>query len=161
EACCGDPRFDEGIKKWVQETWGSELKPLPPTHPVWTCYNIVKAGDPYKLMALELGCRTVLIYSPQDLSCHWESNRFNDAPTDRAFKLGANIVVYATGKTPPQPRLTDIEIAAGASKTKVPRARGFFEVMQVKHSDEWQPAQNAIPNLLEHVHKVTGLDVKL
>ena len=161
EACCGDPRFDEGIKRWVEETWpGSKLTYLESTHPVWTCFHTIKPGEPYKLMGLQVGCRTVMLYSPQDLSCRWESNR-DDGPTQLAFRLGANIVAYATGKIPPQPRLTQIEIAGGPQEMKAPRKRGSFEVMQVRHSSDWQPAPKAMSNLMEHVHKVTGLEVKL
>jgi hypothetical protein len=162
EACCGEPDFDKGIKQWVKDNWpGHELKYLEATHPVWSCFNTVPAGDPHKLMGLQVGCRTIMLYSPQDLSCHWESNRYKDGPSQRAFELGANIVAYATGRIPPQPRLTPIEIAGDVKATKEPRARGAFQVGQIYHQGDWQPAPNAMTNLMEHVHKVTGLDVML
>ena len=162
EACCGDADFDKGIKQWVKDNWpGHELKYLEATHPVWGCFNTVPAGDPYKLMGLQVGCRTIMLYSPQDLSCHWESNRYLDGPSQRAFELGANIVAYATGRIPPQPRLTPIEIAGDVKKLKEPHARGAFQVGQIYHQGDWQPAPNAMTNLMEHVHKVTGLDVML
>jgi Domain of unknown function (DUF4159) len=162
EACCADADFDKGIKQWVKANWpGHELKYLEATHPVWGCYNTVPAGDPYKLMGLQVGCRTIMLYSPQDLSCHWESNRYQGGPSQRAFELGANIVAYATGRIPPQPRLTPIEIAGDVKATKEPRARGAFQVGQIYHQGDWQPAPNAMTNLMEHVHKVTGLDVML
>jgi hypothetical protein len=161
EACCGDPNFDKGFKKWVKDTWDGDLTFVSPTHPVWTSFNTIKAGDPYQLMALDIGCRTIILYSPQDLSCHWESNRYGDVPSRQAFELGANMIAYATGRTMPKPRLTEIEIAGVAAPMKEKRARGMFRVMQIKHSDQWQPAPKAMSNLLENVHKVTGLDVKL
>jgi hypothetical protein len=162
EACCGEPDFDEGIKQWVKVNWpGHELKYLEATHPVWGCFNTVPAGDPYKLMGLQVGCRTIMLYSPQDLSCHWESNRYKDGPSQRAFELGANIVAYATGRIPPQPRLTPIEIAGDVKATKEPPARGAFQVGQIYHQGDWQPAPKAMSNLMQHVHKVTGLDVIL
>ena len=52
-------------------------------------------------MGLNLGCKTVLIYSPQDLSCRWESNKLDDPLNKEAFELGANIIAYATGLEPP------------------------------------------------------------
>ena len=160
EACCGSKAFDEGIKEWVQDQWpDAELKYLSAEHPVWTCYNVLQPGEPYKLMGLELGCRTIMIFSPQDLSCHWESNNFKDGPTKRAFELGENIVAYATGRTPPQPRLTQVEIAASGTEMKDPRKRGYFQVGQIRHSSKWKPAPNAMRNLLEHVRKETGIDV--
>jgi hypothetical protein len=160
EACCGSPNFDKGIKAWVERIWGdSALEYLESSHPIWTCDNTIKPGDPYKLMGLRVGCRTVMIYSPQDLSCRWESNRLTDGPTERAFQLGKNIVAYATGRVPPQPRLTPI-ILASEKPPSDPSMRGFFEVAQICYSTaDWQPAPKAMSNLMLHVHKITGLEV--
>jgi hypothetical protein len=164
EACCGSKDFDDGIKEWVKSIWDENeqgLTYISSTHPVWDCHHTITPGDPYKLMSLQVGCRTVMLYSPQDLSCRWESNNLKDGPTQRAFELGANIVAYATGRVPPQPRLTPIEIVGGAKEMTAPRKRGFFQVRQIRHSADWQPAPKAMSNLMEHVHKVTGLDVLL
>ena len=123
-------------------------------------------------MGLQVGCRTIMLYSPQDLSCFWESGspsppgrgvggEGRDAQTELAFRLGGNILAYATGKTPPQPRLTPVEIAsekAIPSKAK----RGYFQIGQVRYrSDDWQPAPKAMVNLMRNVHEVRGFDVKL
>ncbi len=161
EACCDRKAFDDGIKELVKDIWdGNELTYVDSSHPVWTSENKIQPGEPYKLLKLEVGCRTVMLYSPQDLSCYWESNR-DDGNSTLAFRLGANIVAYATGRTSPQPRLTPVEIASGPKDMKEPRARGAFQVMQVRYSSDWQPAPKAMTNLMEHVHKATGLDVKL
>jgi hypothetical protein len=162
EACCGDRNFDTGIKEWVKENWpGHELTYLESTHPVWTCDEIVPAGAPYKLMGLQVGCRTIMLYSPQDLSCYWESNQQEDAQTKLAFRLGGNIIAYATGKTPPQPRLTPVEIAAEKSIVSS-RKRNVFQIGQIRYrGDDWQPAPKAMVNLVRNVHEVRGLDVDL
>lgn len=156
EACCGDPAFDTGFKQWVKDIWDDDLKYIEPTHPVWTCWAEVKPGQPYKLMALNVGCRTALLYSPQDLSCHWESNQ-HDGAARPAFWLGANIVAYATGRTPPQPRLTPVNIAVDKELKDLGK-RGSFQVHQLKHGGP-SPAENAMKKLLRHVHETTGLDV--
>lgn len=173
EACCGRKAFDDGIKELVKDIFdGNELTYIDSTHPVWTCENTIKPGDPYQLMKLEVGCRTVMLYSPQDLSCYWESNKHppiagaigaggaGDGRSHQAFRLGANIVAYATGKAPPLPRLTPVELVAGPKDMKEPRARGAFQVTQLRYSSEKPPAQKAMNRLLEHVHKTMGLDVK-
>jgi hypothetical protein len=163
EACCGDRNFDTGIKEWVKENWpGHELTYLESTHPVWTCNDIVPAGAPYKLMGLQVGCRTIMLYSPQDLSCYWESGRAGgNAQTEVAFRLGGNIIAYATGKTPPQPRLTPIEIAADKPITSS-RKRGYFQIGQIPYrGDDWQPAPKAMVNLMRKIHEARGLDVEL
>jgi hypothetical protein len=62
------------------------------------------------------------------------------------------------------PRLTRIDIPGAAKESATPRKRGYFHVMQVRHGgeqDDWQPAPKAMRNLMEHVHKVTGMDVML
>jgi hypothetical protein len=108
-------------------------------------------------MELKAGCRTVMLYSPQDLSCAWESNQHAGAARP-AFQLGANIVAYATGRVPPQPRLTPIEVASSDKDLAEPRNRGAFQVVQLRHGAEW-PAERAMSRLLAHVHKTTTLDV--
>ncbi len=166
EACCGSKEFDTGIKAWVKHLWpDASLEYLESTHPVWTCWHTINAGDPYtpKLMGLQVGCRTVMLYSPQDLSCYWESNR-DDGPTKQAFRVGENLVAYATGRTPPLPRLTHIPIAGAEKESTVAPKRGFFRVGQVRISgdqDKWQPAPKAMRNLMEHVHDTRGLEVEL
>jgi Domain of unknown function (DUF4159)/Prenyltransferase and squalene oxidase repeat len=164
EACCGSSEFDTGIKKWVKELWpDSDLEYLTSEHPAWTCWHQIRAGDPYKLMGLSVGCRTVMLYSPQDLSCYWESSR-DDGRTKLAFRLGENLVAYATGRTPPMPRLTEIQIAGAEREIKIAPKRGFFRVGQIRISgteSKWQPAPKAMRNLMEHVHDTQGLEVEL
>jgi hypothetical protein len=110
EACCGRKDFDKGFKELAQALWPKNpLKNLPADHPVWKSYHPVRAGRPYKLMGIQMGKRTVLIYSPQDLSCRWESNNLNDGQVLTAFRLGANIIAYATNMKMPAPRLITLK----------------------------------------------------
>lgn len=162
EACCGSPAFDAGFKELVKELWPEgELTDLDGNHPIWSSFHLVKPGDPYRLMGISMGCKTILVYSPQDLSCQWESNQRTTARADVAFKLGANIVAYATGMEPPRPKLTQVEVASVRDDAaKIPR--GFFKVAQLKHAGDWQPAPKAMRNLMDHLRKPpTGLDVSL
>ena len=47
----------------------------------------------HPLWGIEHGCRTVLIYSPGDLSCYW--NQVERSPTNpaviKAFRVGENV----------------------------------------------------------------------
>jgi hypothetical protein len=161
EACCGSPAFDKGFKELALELWpDNELVEMPGDHPVWKSHFLVKPGDPYKLWHMSLGCKTVLIYSPQDLSCRWESNDQRDGKTLAAFQLGSNIVAYATGREPPRPRLTEVEVASGKEDPRI-IPRGYLKVAQIRHPGDWQPAPKAMRNLMDRMRKVAGLDVVL
>ena len=58
---------DEGDLPRARST---ELRPLPPEHPVWRAKHLL-SPEIHPLWGIEHGCRTVVIYSPQDLSCYW------------------------------------------------------------------------------------------
>jgi hypothetical protein len=160
EACCGSQAFRDGFEQLVRQIWpDNDLVDLPADHPVWSAHFPVPAGS-FKLKGLNMGCKTVLIFSPEDLSCLWESNKLEDGRAQLAFRVGANIIAYATGMEPPRPRLTETELASAKDELRsVPR--GFLKAAQLRHGGDWQPAPRAMPNLLSHLHKLAGLDVSL
>jgi hypothetical protein len=163
EACCGDPRFDKGFKALVAKLWpNSQLEYLDADHPVWTAH-FNKMTEPWKrvspLMGLKEGCKTVLIYSPKDLSCRWESNKLSEPLIEEAFQLGCNIITYATGLELPQPRLAKVDIP-GAPKAAAVK-RGRFRVGQVRHKGDYKVAPRAMTNLMERLRTTAGVDVVL
>jgi hypothetical protein len=161
EACCGKKDFDEGFKKLVKELWPeNKLEPLSGQHPIWTAKYKVRPGQPYKLMGLEMGCKTVLVYSPQDLSCRWESNNLENGEVLQAFRLGANIIAYATGMEPPRPRLTQVKVAREA-QDRSKSTGGYFEVVQLKHNGDSKPAPRAMSNLMDSMRRIANLNVNL
>ena len=159
EACCGRPEFDRGFRDLMSRLFpDTPLKPLPAEHPIWHSHFFVKPADPFRLEGIERGCKTVVVYSPQDLSCLWESNQLNDPRVQSAFRLGANLVAYATGMELPKPRLTPPEIVRDeAEGKKVPR--GYLKVVQLRHEGDWQPAPRAMRNLMIHVQDELRLQV--
>jgi hypothetical protein len=159
EACCSSLAFDDGFRKLVQKTWApdAELAELPSDHAVWTSFAEVDPGKTYKLMGLNLGCKTVLIYSPQDLSCFWESGNPDKYPM--AFKLGANIVAYATGMQPPKVRLTEMPVASNKTPADNTGKRGYLQVGQVSFKGEWNAAPKAMTRVMENVRGFTNVDV--
>jgi Domain of unknown function (DUF4159) len=159
EACCGSPAFDKGFRALVKELFDSPLKKLDKSHPVWSASGKWdSADDGFELWGLEMGCKTVLVYSPQGLSCWWEHNQFEKGTSQKAFRLGANVVAYATGLELPKPRLTQVEIAPNKDDRKP--ERGFLKVAQLKFSGDYRPAPKAMPNLMAEMRKA-GLDVEL
>jgi hypothetical protein len=107
DACCGSPEFDEGFKALMKEIFpeqGQTLQPLSEEHPIWTAKHKLHP-DAYPLLGIRRGTKTVVVYSPKDLSCYWNLARQNLANPAvlRAIKLGQNVIEYATGgKLPPE-----------------------------------------------------------
>ncbi len=124
EACCGNAEFDEGFKRLVKQIFPEEeyrLRPLSPDHAVWRAKHLL-SPEIHPLWGIEHGCRTVLIYSPQDLSCYWnqvERSSTNPAVI-KAFRVAENVVDYATGREMPADKLTIHAVAD--FKADAPRA---------------------------------------
>jgi hypothetical protein len=157
EACCGSEDFDTDLRKLVERMFGKDaLQKLPATHAVWRASGKFEV-DPneFPLWGVSQGCKTVLIYSPKPIAGYWEANDAGSKRGKVAFELGANIVAYATGLTPPRPRLTEMTVA----RDPPPDAgkRGFFRVAQLERTER-APAPRAMRNLMEEVRKA-GLDV--
>jgi hypothetical protein len=105
EACCGKADFDQGLRVLVKQLFPDaklQLHRLDANHPVWTARHALRPED-HSLWGLELGGRTVLIYSPTDLSCRWNvRDRYSDDPaTIRAIQVGQNVVAHARSRQAP------------------------------------------------------------
>jgi hypothetical protein len=164
EACCGSKKFHDGFKSLIEDRvfnrpGDPKLTKLPGSHPVYTASGKFQS-DPnkYPLYGVEMGCKTIVIYSPQGLSCYWDANYARDGKGKEVFELGANIIAYATGLEPPRPRLTQMEVMKDEKDRNVPR--GFLKVAQVRHSGDSRPAPQAMPNLMLEMRKL-GVDVAI
>ncbi len=161
EACCSRPEFDGGFRELMKELFpDTPLTKLGDDHAVWTASGkfAIPPNRRPPLEGIQMGCKTVVVYSPKDLSCWWESNQYGDGEGQTAFRLGANIIAYATGLEPPKPRLTEVEVFRDDPReTKVPR--GYVKVAQLKHEGDWQPAPRAMPNLMRELREKSRLDV--
>ena len=169
EACCGSPEFAAGFRELVAELFpNSDLKPLPPEHAVWRAHFAVPPNEFKKLEGMTRGCRTVLVFSPEPLAGYWEEAKYMPAAGAReaksrgeqAFRLGANVVAYATGMEPPKQRLTTRKIEGNAGEGKAP-PKGFLKPAQLKLDGETPPAPAAMRNLMGYVRDVARLDVVL
>ena len=157
EACCGSGDFDRGFRQAMQDVFDTPLQRLDPTHPVWTASGkFYSSSKDFELWGIEQGCKTVVIYSPNGLSCWWDGNySAAKGKSGEAFKLGANIVAYATGLEPPKPRLTQVDVLRVDDQRKEPR--GYFKAAQLKHDGDWTPAPRAMAYLMQEMGKL-GVD---
>jgi hypothetical protein len=160
EACCGRKEFDTGFRRLMHELFpDNPLRPLSPDHPIWRAHALVPP-DAFPLEGIEYGCKTVVVYSPKDLSCLWEANAYQEGRGQLAFRLAGNILAYATGMEPPKPRLTPVDVVPEDAEGKqIPR--GYLKVAQLRHEGDWQPAPNAMRNLMAHLRRQARLDVTL
>jgi hypothetical protein len=159
EACCGSKEFDQGIRELMGRLFpDNPLRPLPPEHPIWRAHALVRPGE-FGLEGIEMGCKTVVVYSPQDLSCLWEANKYDQGKGQLAFRVGGNIIAYATGLELPKPRLTPAEVVRDDKAPPIPR--GYLKVAQLRHEGDWQPAPRAMRNLMANVQEQARLLVSL
>ncbi|WP_165247492.1 DUF4159 domain-containing protein [Paludisphaera soli] len=164
DACCGREEFDVGFRDLMKRVFPEEaykLKPISNDHPVWRAKHLLTPGV-YPLWGVEHGCRTVVMYSPKDLSCYW--NQMDRSERDRknpavglATMVGQNIVDYATGRELPADKLVVREVRD--FKADVPK-RGSLRIAKLQHGGDWNIAPLAVPNLMEALRKPPlGFDV--
>ncbi len=166
EACCGSKEFAEEFRNLVGRMFrGSELKAVTPEHAIWKSHFLVPPTEFPKLECLDVGCRTVLVFSPEPLAGYWEETRFMpktgaEAKTrgEKAFQLAANVIAYATGKEPPKNRLSTRKLADDKDPKNPPR--GFVQPVQLKIGEE-PPAKSAMRNLMSYLRDSAKLDVSL
>lgn len=160
EACCGREEFDAGFRKLMAELFPepeNKLHPLAEDHAVWRARHVLKP-DIHPLWGIEQGCRTVVIYSPDDLSCYWNQSEVNPANTAviTAERVGQNVVDYATGRELPADKLTIREVRD--FRKEIPK-RGALQVAKLQHAGDWNVAPLAIPNLMTSLRNKLGIDV--
>jgi hypothetical protein len=154
EACCNSREFDKGVRRLIKEIFPEDeyqLKPLPPEHPVWRA-RFPLSPEVHPLWGIEYGCRTVLIYSPVDLSCYWNQaeHGLSNPAVIKAIRVGQNIVDYITGREMPADKLAVRELRN--FKADAPK-RGALRIAKLKHSGDWNIAPLAIPNLMDALHR--------
>ncbi len=154
DACCGSRGFDEGFRRLMKELFPEDafkLRLLPSDHPVWRSRHLL-TPEVHPLWGIEHGCRTVVIYSPTDLSCYW--NQSERSPTShevmKAVKVGQNVIDYATGREMPADKLVVHDVLDFKAD---PPKRGALRIAKLKHGGDWNIAPQAIPNLMELLRK--------
>jgi hypothetical protein len=162
--CQGDefePSFRELVQKLLPPGEG-ELKPLPPEHPVYRSEHPLPEG--VKLLGVDFGCMTSIIYSPEDLGCLWDYWSKFDPPQRnpklkakiiRATQIGVNIMAYFTGREPPD-KTQVREVVRGKDDVDTVE-RGSLQIAQIKHEGAWNAAPHALSNLLVALNESGGL----
>ncbi len=160
DACCGRIEFDRGFRALMTEVFPEPqyaLKPLPPEHPVWRARHEL-SPEIHSLWGIDIGCRTAVIYSPDDLSCYW--NQAEKEPGDpsliAACRVGQNVVELATGRELPADKLEPREVVKGRQE---PPKRGALHIAKLRHAGDWNVAPMAVPHLTTALRDRIGVDV--
>ncbi len=162
--CCNGAGFDESFRGMIQQMYPNkeaELKRLPPDHPVFFSEYPLDP-ESVELWGVDFGCRTAIIYSPEDIACLWEKWARQDPPRRspqlksmirKATSIGVNVVAYATGREPP---LSIHEPMLIADSPQEEIERGFLQIAKIRHNGGWDTAPQALKNLLVALNQAVG-----
>ena len=165
-ANCGSGEFDAGFRDLVQRMFPeneTQMSRLTSTHPVFRSEHLLDA-DSVELWGVDFGCRTAIIYSPEDLSCLWEKwkmggvrDRTLQAKTmiTRATRIGVNVIAYATGREPPKKLDRHPGMETEGFQDQIERS--LLQIAKLRHSGQWNAAPNALRNLLSALNRTVGM----
>ncbi len=160
---CHGAGFDDGFREVIKKMYPNgeaELKKLAADHPIFRSEYLLDA----ELWGVDFGCRTAIVYSPDDIACAWSKWCVNDPPNRRpelkgfiskGTRIGVNVIAYATGREPPD-KLKQEELAQKAAKRDRIEA-GLLQVAQLKHGGGWDTAPKALRNMLIAMNETAGL----
>ncbi|HEV3137026.1 MAG TPA: DUF4159 domain-containing protein [Pirellulales bacterium] len=158
EACCGGTDFEKGFRALMGEVFPEQeykLRLLPPEHPIWHAEEPVDPEFVRPLWGIDIGCRTSVVFCPEDLSCYWELGRTGrtqplpervKAEVAAANAIGINVMAYATNR---ELKYKYEQFATAAADS--PRDdfdRGKLYVAKLVHPGGCNAAPGALGNLL-------------
>ena len=169
-ANCRSDKFDKSFRKLIQMMFPqgeASLQRLGSDHPVFRSEFRLPSADSVELYGVDFGCRTAIIYSPEDLGCLWQKwmkhdpLERNEALIQRIFRstsIGVNVLAYATGREPPV-KLDVDDPSQKSGDAQIDRNR--LEIAQLRYQGNWDIAPKALKNLLQGLNEVAGLDASL
>lgn len=169
EACCDGENFDRGFRKLMEEMFPEpehRLRLLSPEHPVWRAEERVDPELARPLWGVDVGCRTSVIYCPEDISCYWELSRSGrerqlpvgvSAEVAAANAIGINVLAYATNR---ELKFKDELLAERREEGPEDRVqRGKLSIAKLRHTGGWNVAPAALSNLQRFVANELGVRV--
>lgn len=169
EACCDGDDFDRGFRQLMEEMFPEpehRLHLLPPEHAVWRAEERVDPEFARPLWGIDVGCRTSVIYCPEDISCYWELSRSGRdqefspqiaAEVAAANAIGINVLAYATNR---ELKFKDELLALRQEEGPEDRVqRGKLSIAKLRHTGGWNVAPAALSNLQRFVANELGVRV--
>ncbi len=163
---CNAVGFDEGFRDLIQRMYPNgeaELKKLAPEHPIFRSEFLLSQAE-VNLWGVDFGCRTAIVYSPEDIACGWDKWCVSEPPgrrpemkgfVSKSTHIGVNVIAYATGREPPN-KLKQAELAEQAAQRDRIEA-GLLQIVQLRHTGGWDTAPHALRNILVALNETAGL----
>lgn len=162
---CDGKGFDAGFRELIKRMFpqgDASLQRLVSDHPVYRSEYLLNS-EQMELWGVDFGCRTSIIYSPDDIGCLWQkwmkhepSNRNANLSQQiiRGTRIGVNVIAYATGREPPE-KLDDVIVRRTDAAATV--ERGLLQIGKLRHNGGWDTAPKAIKNLLIALNETVGV----
>ncbi|REK19144.1 MAG: DUF4159 domain-containing protein [Planctomycetota bacterium] len=159
EGCCDGTGFDQGFRALMDEIFPEpdyKLRLLPPEHPIWRVEEPVDPKYARPLWGIDVGCRTSVIFCPDDLSCYWEldqNGRRDRLPlavrdeVDACLAIGANVMAYATNRE--VKFKNEFFDTASTSAPQDNFERGKLYTARLQHPGGCNAAPGALGNLMQ------------
>ena len=169
DACCNGKGFDESFRALMKRVFPEpeyELRMLPPEHPVWRAEEPISPAHVRPLWGINVGCRTSVIYCPDNLSCYWELARpgrdmsYSPEVTQRiagAMSMGINVLAYATNRELKFKYEVPATVTGRSKEDRFERAKLYMA--KLKHTGGADAAPRALVNLQDALERETGLRV--
>lgn len=166
QTCVQDSQFDKTFRELIKRMYPEgdvKLTRLTAEHPVYRSEYLIDSGTT-PLWGAEVGCRTSIIYSPNDYSCLWDKWTSFTLPKrtaqavamiTKATNVGVNVIAYATGREPASKLEAPTVIVNEGLQDKI--QRGQLQVAKMRHTGDWNVAPMALRNLLAALNRTVGM----
>lgn len=159
DACCGGEGFNDDFRELMKQVFPEpeyRLQLLPPSHPIWRAEEPVDPDFLRPLYGIDVGCRTSVVYSPDNLSCHWELGRYGrtesyperiEKTVHAALTIGINVLAYATNRELKFKDEVPIDAAEVSRPTNTDRFQ--IQVAKLRHPGGCDAAPVAVANIMQ------------
>ena len=163
EASCGNAAVKKWFVDFAKDIWPEwQCGKLANDHDIWKAKHDLKERP--EIWGLSDGVRTPVFYSPDDISCAWQTRAV--VGKEYLFKWGINLHTYATDAMPLRGKLEAREVGKSTRYTATVKGGGkdTVKVARVVHGGNWAAGANygGLKDLAEIAKSRAGvtLDVK-
>lgn len=172
DACCGRVEFSRSFHQEITALFPDRaFDLLQLDHPLFrafykyqTVHYLEREGAkkeheaPPRILGMNLGSRTSILFTPFDMSCGWDEHIHPHGarliPGD-AIRLGINMISYVAALR----QLAEAQAFTSEIQSPAQRPRQLFVLAQLKHHGDWNPDPNSNYQWLRHLANQSSLAV--